>query len=118
MIEKIIIDYLSAHSVAAYAEDPPGKPATPYCIIEKTGGGETEHLRHATVAVKSFGDTLFGAAAANKAVVALMLGMDALDAIASISLNSDYNYTDTATKRYRYQAVFDIYYYEEANSNA
>ena len=26
-------------------------------------------------------------------------------------LNSDYNYTDTARKRYRYQAVFDIVYF-------
>ena len=25
-------------------------------------------------------------------------------------LNSDYVYTDTATKRYRYQAVYDITY--------
>ena len=26
------------------------------------------------------------------------------------SLNSDYNFTDTSTKKYRYQAVYDIYY--------
>ena len=29
------------------------------------------------------------------------------------NLNSDYNFTDTETKEYRYQAVFDINYYQE-----
>lgn len=31
--------------------------------------------------------------------------------IGSVRLNSDYNFTDIEMKRYRYQAVFDIYYY-------
>jgi hypothetical protein len=34
-----------------------------------------------------------------------------LDNIASARLASNYNFTDTSTKRYRYQAVYDIYYY-------
>jgi len=34
-----------------------------------------------------------------------------LDEISRIKLNSDYNYTDTTTKEYRYQAVFDITHY-------
>ena len=31
--------------------------------------------------------------------------------VASCRLNSDYNFTDTTKKQYRYQAVFDIVYY-------
>ncbi len=37
------------------------------------------------------------------------LAMDSLDELAEVcrvQLNSDYNFTDTASKRYRYQAVF------------
>ena len=37
--------------------------------------------------------------------------MVALDEVSKVSLNSDYNFTDAATKRYRYQAVFDIIHY-------
>ena len=33
-----------------------------------------------------------------------------LDAVSASRLNSDYNFTDTAMKRYRYQAVFDFTY--------
>ena len=34
-----------------------------------------------------------------------------LDSISRCSLEGDYNYTDTRTKQYRYQAVFDISHY-------
>ncbi len=34
-----------------------------------------------------------------------------LTEIAKVRLNSDYNFTDTATKRYRYQAVYDLNHY-------
>ena len=34
-----------------------------------------------------------------------------LNDVSDVSLNSDYNYTDTETKEYRYQAVFDIRHY-------
>ena len=31
--------------------------------------------------------------------------------VSRAALNTDYNYTDTVTKRYRYQAVYDFIYY-------
>jgi len=31
--------------------------------------------------------------------------------VCKCSLNSDYNFTDTATKKYRYQAVFDLVHF-------
>ena len=40
-----------------------------------------------------------------------MLEAAALPEIGAVHLNSDYNFTDTAAKRYRYQAVFDVTYY-------
>ena len=47
----------------------------------------------------------------NEAVKAAVEAAIELPEISSVQLNSDYNYTDTATKRYRYQAVFDFVYY-------
>ena len=38
-------------------------------------------------------------------------GLLSQNEIHSVRLNSDYNYTDTTTKQYRYQAVFDIGHY-------
>ena len=113
MIEKIILDYLTGASVTAYMEVPAGGGTPPFCIIEKTGGSEENRLRHATVAIQSYGASLYGAASLNEQIVALMGDpFLALPEIASCDLNSDYNYTDTTKKLYRYQAVFDIVYYD------
>ena len=41
-----------------------------------------------------------------------MKNMAALSGISRARLNSDYNFTDPAKKHYRYQAVFDLVYFE------
>lgn len=115
MIEKTILDYLNALPDApapALAEIPPGGITPPAWIIQRTGGGTIEgHVGTAMVAIQSYGATLYDAAALNEALKAAMAAMPALDEIASVRLNSDYNYTDTTKREYRYQAVFDIIHY-------
>lgn len=113
MIEKVVIDYLNTDSVPAYAERPEVEPAKPYLLIEKTGSTLVNHIASATIAVQSWAQTLAEAADLNEEVKAAMEGITDLDAIASCRLNSDYNFTSTALKAYRYQAVFTITYYEE-----
>ena len=54
---------------------------------------------------------MYEAAVLNEAVKETVEGMIELDEISKIKLNSDYNYTDTTTKEYRYQAVFDMNHY-------
>ncbi len=46
----------------------------------------------------------------NEAVKAVMDEFWKHHAVYSCKLNSDYNFTDTETKRYRYQAVYVITY--------
>lgn len=115
MIEKTILDYLNALPDApapALAEIPPGGISPPCWIIQRTGGGTIEgHVGTAMVAIQSYGATLYEAAALNETLKAAMAGMPALDDIASVRLNSDYNYTDTTKREYRYQAVYDIIHY-------
>lgn len=113
MIEKIILDYLTAAGFSACMEIPEGGGTPPFVLIEKTGGGEENRLRHATVAIQSYGASMYAAAQLNEQLLTAMDGLPALDAVAACHLNSDYNFTDTAKKQYRYQAVFDIVYYWE-----
>lgn len=114
MIEKIVLDYLSEKmDCKVYMEEPEDK-LDKYVLLEKTGSSETEGgINTAVLAVQSYGSTLYEAAKLNYAVKAAMRDMIVLPQIVRCRLNSDYNYTDTQTKRYRYQAVFDIYYYYE-----
>ena len=114
MIEDIIIKHLTDAKLRAYGEDPRDEVAYPYYVVTRTGGGEDEHLRRATLAVQSYGATMYDAALASDAMVSLLLGARTLDSVSSIYLVGEYNFTDRSTKKYRYQAVFEITYYKEA----
>ena len=112
MIEEIIRNYLTGAGVTAYMEIPEGGGTPPFIVIERTGGGEENHIRSATVAIQSYADTLYGAAQLNEQVKALMDDITLLPQISACDLNSDYNFTDTTKKQYRYQAVYDLVYYD------
>lgn len=111
MIEQILFDYLNTVlDVPVYTEIPSGA-AEKFVTIERTSGGETNHLKEAIFAVQSHAGSLFEAAELNETVKAAMFGASELGGIASVRLNSDYNYSDGAQRAYRYQAVYLIYYY-------
>ncbi len=112
MIEKTVYDYLCANGIFAVLEEPE-KPPKEYVIIEKTGGTERNYISNATLAIQSYSGTLYDAAELNCHIKSLMQSLITLPEICRCICNSDYNFTDSETKRYRYQAVFDITYYEE-----
>lgn len=112
MIEKTVYDYLKSELPAKsiytqYPENPPSE----FILIDKTGGSGNLHLRRATVAVQSYSTSLYNAALLNEAVKEKMLVINRkTTSVTHVELNSDYDFTDTTKKRYRYQAVFDIVY--------
>ena len=113
MIEATVISHLAAAlQVPVYAERPE-IPDNQYVIVEKTGSDKRNHIDMATIAVQSHAQTLYEAAALNLLVKTAMESLISNNAISRCALNSDYNYTDETTKTYRYQAVYDITYYEE-----
>lgn len=111
MIESIVRDYLADKlTVDVYLEQPKEKPET-FVLIEKTGGRLTEHIRSATMTIQSYATSLYNAAKLNEEIIKAMEDILELNEITSCTLNSNYNYTDTRTKQYRYQAVFNLIYY-------
>lgn len=113
MIEDTVLNYLNSQelSARAYTEIPKNRPSY-FWTIEKTGSSLMNHINHSTIAIKSYAPSLYEAASMNDEVKAVMLdGLITLGSIAKVELNSDYNYTDTTSKNYRYQAVFDITHY-------
>ena len=80
-------------------------------MIEKTGSGRNNLINSAVFAIQSYGATLYAAAALNEEVKAAMDNIVTLGEVAGCNLNSDYNFTDPETKRYRYQEVFELSHY-------
>lgn len=111
MIEIIVMDYLRDKlGIPVYTEEPSEKNDS-YIVIEKTSGGISNHIESATLAIKSYGKTMYEAAILNEKMKDAINDITDLDSVSSAKLNSDYNYTDTARKKYRYQAVFDFVYF-------
>ena len=112
MVEKTILDYLSdVLDVPVYMERPPKEPKS-YVLIEKTGSSAENYIESATLVVQSYAASMYDAATLNCRVKAAMNGSVQLPEISCCDCNSDYNYTDTTKKKYRYQAVFDVTHYE------
>lgn len=109
-IEKEVLDYLAAAltPVPVYTLIPNDPPDT-FITIEKTGGTIRNRIKQATIAIQSYAPSLYAASQLNETVKAAIEAAD-ITSLFSAKLNSDYNFTDTSTKKYRYQAVFDFYY--------
>ena len=112
MIEKIVLDYLNTSDlgVTAYMQRPEAEPES-YIVLQKTGSSRTDRIDMATFAVQSYAPTLYEAATLNKDVKAVMEDLAELDEIGRVKLVSDYNFTSSTAKRYRYQAVYNITHY-------
>lgn len=112
MIEKIVVDHLVAQlNMTDVYMEVPDAPPTKFIVIEKTGSGRVNLINSATIAIQSYDETLFKTAELNELVKAAMDLLSSNSEIGKVALESDYNFTDTSTKRYRYQAVYDITHY-------
>lgn len=109
MIEITLLEYLKSKlNVPIVLEEIQEKE---YVLIERTGSGIDNHIKNTTFAIQSYSDSLYNAAFLNEEVKEAMEHFAELDEISRCELNTDYNYTDTSTKHYRYQAIFDIVNY-------
>ena len=111
MIEKIVLDHLNDElQVPVYMERQKTEPSS-FVTIEKTGSSRENLITTSTLAIQSYASSLYAAASLNETVKSAMDELIDDDEIVRVTLNSDYNYTDTTEKIYRYQAVYDVIHY-------
>lgn len=113
MIEVTVKNAIETYTgIATYMEIPKNHPDT-FAIIERVGGSQDEHISYAMISVQIYAPSMGYAAQACDTISQAML-YEAINEpdISSVALNAKYNATDTETKKYRYQAIFDIAFYE------
>lgn len=112
MIEQVILNHLNkCLTVPAYMEKPQNNIPLRYVLIEKTGSRRANHIKLSAFAIQSYAESLFEAAKLNEEVKKAMDNSAELNEISRAQLNSDYNFTNTEKKQYRYQAIYDITHY-------
>ena len=110
IIEVYLIEYLTKElGIPIYGQEEDAEDSS-YVVIEKLGSYVENFTRHATIALKSYGATLLESAELNERVKSAMDDIIRKPEISCSKLNSDCNFTDTTTKKYRYQAVYDLVY--------
>lgn len=110
MILKTLRDYLdNALEVPVVVEAP--TRTSNYVLIEQTGSSRTNHIITTTIAIQSYGNSLYDAMVLNEEVVDAMVGFAELAVVTRVKLETDYNFTNTTTKQYRWQAVYQITHY-------
>lgn len=110
MIEKIVLDYLNEVLAEPVYTEMPEKQTGEYVLIEKTGSSTEDFINSATITLQSYADSLYSASELNERVKEAMNGIIILGSVSKSKLNTDYNFTDTTKKKYRYQAVYDLVY--------
>ena len=110
MIAKDLLDYLGeALSVGVYMESP--EELTNYILLDQTGSSRNDHIITTTIAVQSYAPSLYEAMVLNESVKSAMEGFAQLANVTRVELDTDYNFTNTVTKQYRWQAVYNITHY-------
>lgn len=110
MIAKTLLDFLSDDlGVGVYMEQP--EQLTDYVLIDQTGSSQVNHITTTTIALQSYGSTLYNAMVLNERIKDAMERFAELNEVTRVELNTDYNFTNTATKQYRWQAVYLITHY-------
>lgn len=110
-IEQYTIQYLAESLEIGVSGAVPDGMRGEFVTVEKTGSHVENHVRRATLAVQSWSDSLEGAMLLNSRVVATMKAMSERPEISRSALEADYNWTDTSTKKWRYQATFTVVYF-------
>lgn len=111
MIEEIILNYVSAALSVPVRMEIPADPPVRYVVLKRSGRGREDGLEASNLIADSYAESLAEAARLNEQVKAVLDELDTLDEISSAQLASDYPLTDTTNKKYRYQAVYEIYHY-------
>lgn len=111
IIEEVIKNFFDGHlDVPSFFEHELTMPDT-FVMIERVGGSQKNKLPTARVAFQSYAPSLYEAAELNEKVKLVVESMVEEDLVSGVRLNSDYNFTDIETRQYRYQALYEIFYY-------
>lgn len=113
MIEVTVMDHLAIRlDVPVYLEFPKNAPDR-FLVLKVENNPRENLLDSAMLVVDSYGASMVDAATLNTMVKRTLDDLVDLPSISASKRGGDYPAFDTKNKRYRYQAVQNITYYEE-----
>lgn len=111
MIELIIKKYIENNSDIKVFFEFPKENLKEFVLIDYIGSSSSNQLNSTRLAIQSYSYSLFKVASLNNRIKKILNNIIELNEISKIELDTDYNYSDKELKKYRYQAIFDIFHY-------
>ena len=103
-IEQAIIQHLNSKNYSAYADVPNPMPAS-FVTVERTGGGDSDMIDRATLAVQCWASGRKAAADMADAVRCELVAMTGTGGFGAVTVQSIYNWPDAKARKARYQLV-------------
>lgn len=121
MIEETIYEYLEENATVPWnimrtptIGDHMEISGEKYGLFEKTNSERTDHVTYSTFAFQSYAPTLLEAAQVSAELRQLMEDLpNQTSEVSKAQLSGEYNFTNTADKQPRYQAVFSLVHFED-----
>lgn len=113
MIESVITAYLAGELNISVSGLVPSPMPEKFVTVEKTGSSTEDKVRRATLAIDSWAPNQETAALLNEEVIAAMYAAVTLPQISEVQCETDYNFTDTKTRKARYSAIFGVVYFDD-----
>lgn len=110
MIDFIIKEFLEKNLEVKIFMVEPDLSLDKYVTFERVSNFKKDYLYTTTFAFQSWADTLYDAMILNEKVKEVLEKIDQEKEIMYSKFQNDYNFTDTETKKYRYQSIFEIKY--------
>lgn len=111
MIETRVINYLTNKLGVSVTTEVP-KSKSEFVTIRKIDGGRVNYIDVATLSIESTSTSLFKAAELDKRVRDAMFEMVSEKDISGVNLGGNSSDNDTTSKRYAYESIFNIFYFE------
>lgn len=113
MIEEIILKYIKSKlNIPAFLVAPSDKPSK-YITIRKSASSGDRFIENAMIIFYCISqESLFEASQINSELKKALYDMPyEVNNVSGVYINSDGNFTDTTTKEYRYQAIYEVIYH-------
>ena len=111
MILEIIIDYLADKLTIPVAAELYADAPEEIVVVNRAGSERQNRLDTIQLIATSYACSMADAARLNESVKSALDDLTDLDEVSGSYLVTDYQAPDTSTRKYRYQAVYNVNHY-------
>ena len=110
LIEEVVINHLKNElNIPVLTEIPPNPPEK-YVTIQRIESGKRNKIKAVTILIQAYEESKYKAALLSAEVEEAMEDIVENDLVFSCELGGGSDNTDTVSKRYRYETIWNIYY--------